>query len=202
MPNGARARWPAKAAYSDHCQPHLAGLCLSAASGRGLQAFQRPAVRRKSPRHVGLYLNPPDKALVLCVDEKAQIQTLDRSQRLLPKRPGQAERRTADYVRHGATNLFAALDAKAGTVIGEFHRRHRTGEFRSFLETIDATVPRELELQFASARSATFGNWWGRLTPTWLITTPTSGPSSGTGTTDSIFDKLQLICKLIKGTQH
>lgn len=75
-----------------------------------------------------MYLNPPDKALVLCVDEKAQIQALDRSQLLLPMRPAQAERRAADYVRHGTTNIFAALDAKAGTVIGEFRRRHRTAE--------------------------------------------------------------------------
>src|SRR5580698_5554697 len=95
---------------------------------------------------VGLYLDPPDRALVLCVDEKAQIQALDRSQPLLPMRPGQAERRTPDYLRHGTINLFAALDAKAGTVIGEFHQRHRAVEFRSFLATIDATVPDELEL--------------------------------------------------------
>jgi transposase len=74
---------------------------------------------------VGLYLNPPDKALVLCVDEKSQIQALDRTQPLLPLRPGQVERRTHDYERHGTTTLFAALDAKTGTVIGECHRRHR-----------------------------------------------------------------------------
>ena len=95
---------------------------------------------------VGLYLNPPDKALVLCVDEKAQIQALDRSQPLLPMRPGQAERRTADYERHGTINLFAALNVKSGTVISEFHRRHRAIEFRSFLETIDAAVPAEFAL--------------------------------------------------------
>jgi DDE superfamily endonuclease len=74
------------------------------------------------------------------------IQALDRSQPLLPMRPGQAERRTPDYRRHDTINLFAALDAKAGTVIGEFHRRHRAIEFRSFLETIDASVPDELDL--------------------------------------------------------
>src|SRR5262249_49786089 len=94
---------------------------------------------------VGLYLNPPDRALVLCVDEKSQIQALDRSQPLLPMRPGQAERRTPDYMRYGTINLFAALDAKAGTVIGEFHRRHRAIEFRSFLETINASVPAKLD---------------------------------------------------------
>ena len=74
---------------------------------------------------VGLYLNPPDRALVLCVDEKSQIQALDRTRPLLPLRPGQAERRTHDYVRHGTTSLFAALDARTGQVIGQCHRRHR-----------------------------------------------------------------------------
>jgi transposase len=95
---------------------------------------------------VGLYLNPPDKALVLCVDEKTQIQALDRTQPVLPLRPGQAERRTHDYTRHGTTTLFAALGAKTGKVIGEFHRRHRAVEFRQFLDTIDAAVPVELDV--------------------------------------------------------
>ena len=90
---------------------------------------------------VGLYLNPPDRALVLCVDEKSQIQALDRSQPLLPMRPGQAERRAHDYKRHGTTSLFAALDVKTGRLIGECHRRHRSVEFRQFLDTIDAAVP-------------------------------------------------------------
>src|SRR5439155_12046891 len=87
---------------------------------------------------VGLYLHPPDKALVLCVDEKTQIQALDRSQPLLPMRPGQAERRTHDYVRHGTTSLFAALEVKTGRVVGDFHARHRSVEFRKFLDRIEA----------------------------------------------------------------
>src|SRR5881409_2037970 len=95
---------------------------------------------------VGLYLNPPDKALVLCVDEKAQIQALDRTPPLLPMRPGQVERRTHDYTRHGTTSLFAALDVKTGTVIGDCHSRHRSREFRKFLDRIDADVPAGLEL--------------------------------------------------------
>jgi transposase len=95
---------------------------------------------------VGLYLNPPDRALVLCVDEKSQIQALDRTQPLLPLRPGQVERRTHDYVRHGTTTLFAALDAKAGTVIGDLHRRHRAIEFRRFLDRIDHAVPADLDV--------------------------------------------------------
>lgn len=95
---------------------------------------------------VGLYLNPPDRALVLCVDEKSQIQALDRTQPLLPLRPGQVERRTHDYKRHGTTTLFAALNTKSGEVIGECHRRHRAIEFRKFLDTIDRSVPPDLEV--------------------------------------------------------
>lgn len=95
---------------------------------------------------VGLYMDPPDRALVLCVDEKSQIQALNRTQPLLPMRPGQIERRTHDYERHGTTSLFAALDVKTGTVIGELHRRHRSVEFRKFLDTIDAAVPNDLDV--------------------------------------------------------
>ena len=95
---------------------------------------------------VGLYLDPPDHTVVLCVDEKSQIQALDRTAPLLPMRPGQAERRTHDYRRHGTTSLFAALDAKTGTVIGETHRRHRSLEFRKFLDRIDASVPPSLNV--------------------------------------------------------
>ena len=95
---------------------------------------------------VGLYLNPPDKALVLCTDEKSQIQALDRTQPLLPMRPGQAERRTHDYTRYGTTSLFAALDVQTGKIIGECHRRHRAREFRQFLITIDGAVPTDLDV--------------------------------------------------------
>jgi len=95
---------------------------------------------------VGLYLDPPDRALVLCVDEKSQIQALDRTAPLLPMRPGQIERRTHDYARHGTTSLFAALDTKSGTLIGETQRRHRSVEFRAFLDTIEKNVPQELDV--------------------------------------------------------
>jgi transposase len=95
---------------------------------------------------VGLYLNPPDHALVLCVDEKSHIQALERTAPVLPMRPGQAERRGHDYLRHGTTTLFAALDAKTGKVIGELHRRHRSTEFRKFLDTIEANVPPDLDV--------------------------------------------------------
>ena len=95
---------------------------------------------------VGLYLNPPERALVLCIDEKAQIQALDRTQPLLPMRPGQIERRTHDYERHGTTSLFAALEMASGQVMGECHRRHRALEFRQFLDTVDAATPAELDV--------------------------------------------------------
>lgn len=95
---------------------------------------------------VGLYLDPPEKALVLAVDEKSQIQALDRSAPVLPMMPGMPERRTHDYVRHGITTLFAALDVATGTVIGSIHRRHRAAEFKQFLAKLDRQVPAELDV--------------------------------------------------------
>lgn len=95
---------------------------------------------------VGLYMDPPDKALVLCVDEKSQMQALERTQPLLPMRPGVPARHTHDYVRHGTTALFAALDAKTGKVIGTCSRRHRAAEFVKFLRLIDESVPMTLDV--------------------------------------------------------
>lgn len=92
---------------------------------------------------VGLYVAPPEHAIVLCVDEKSQIQALDRTQPMLPLRPGQAERKTHDYVRHGTTTLFAALDVKTGKVLSRFHQRHRQQEFIAFLQQIEAAFPDE-----------------------------------------------------------
>ena len=119
---------------------------------------------------VGLYLNPPDRALVLCVDEKSQIQALDRTRPLLPLRPGQAERRTHDYVRHGTTSLFAALDARTGQVIGQCHRRHRALEFRKFLDAIESEVPAELDVHliadnYATHKTALIRNWFAKAAP-------------------------------------
>jgi hypothetical protein len=90
---------------------------------------------------VGLYLNPPNHAIVLCVDEKSQVQALDRTQPILPLRPGLPEQRTSDYERHGTTSLFAALDIATGKVIGKCHRRHRHQEFLKFMEVVDAALP-------------------------------------------------------------
>jgi transposase len=104
---------------------------------------------------VGLYHNPPERAVVLCVDEKSQIQALDRSQPVLPMMPGMPERRTHDYLRHGITSLFAAFNIADGTVIGELHRRHRAIEFKKFLVTIDKAVPRELDVHLVCDNYAT-----------------------------------------------
>jgi transposase len=104
---------------------------------------------------VGLYLDPPDKALVLCVDEKSQIQALDRRQPVLPLRPGDVERRSHDYTRHGTTTLFAALDTKSGAIIGQFHQRHRAREFRTFLDTINDAVPRALDVHLIVDNAST-----------------------------------------------
>jgi transposase len=95
---------------------------------------------------IGLYHNPPERAVVLCVDEKSQVLALDRSQPVLPMMPGMPERRTHDYVRNGITSLFAAFNTTDGTVISELHRKHRATEFRKFLTTIDKTVPAELDI--------------------------------------------------------
>jgi transposase len=118
---------------------------------------------------VGLYMNPPDRALVLCVDEKSQIQALDRTQPLLPMRPGQPERRTHDYVRHGTTTLFAALDTKTGKVIGELHRRHRSREFLKFLATVEREVSSDLDVHLI------LDNYGTHKTPAvhrWLVKRP------------------------------
>lgn len=104
---------------------------------------------------VGLYVSPPQHAVVLCVDEKSQIQALERSQPLLPMSPGRAERRSHDYRRNGTTTLFAALDVKTGIVIGETHSRHRATEFRKFLNTIDANVPDDLDVHLILDNYAT-----------------------------------------------
>jgi transposase len=129
---------------------------------------------------VGLYMNPPDHAVVLCVDEKSQIQALDRTQPLLPLRPGQLERRTHDYKRHGTTSLFAALELKTSRVIGRLHRRHRSSEFRQFLDVIDAQVPAELDVHiivdnYGTHKTALIRKWFAKRPRFHLHFTPTYG---------------------------
>jgi len=118
---------------------------------------------------VGLYHDPPDKAVVLCVDEKSQIQALDRSQPVLPMMPGMPERRTHDYLRHGITSLFAAFNIADGTVISELHRRHRAIEFRKFLTAIDKAVPADLDVHLVCDNYATHNTEEIR---TWLARHP------------------------------
>jgi transposase len=128
---------------------------------------------------VGLYMAPPDHALVLCVDEKSQIQALDRSQPMLPMRPGQLERRTHDYKRHGTTSLFAALDIATGNVIGRCYPKHRSTEFRKFLDQIEANVPTHLEVHlvmdnYATHKTKLIRDWLAKR-PRWHVHfTPTS----------------------------
>jgi transposase len=128
---------------------------------------------------VGLYLDPPDRAMVLCVDEKSQIQALDRTQPILPMRPGQAERRSHDYTRHGTTTLFAALDVASGAVIGQCHRRHRAVEFRKFLDRIDSEVPENLDIHiildnYGTHKTQRIRDWFAKRPRYHLHFTPTS----------------------------
>jgi transposase len=128
---------------------------------------------------VGLYLNPPERALVLCVDEKSQIQALDRTQPILPMMPGLPERRTHDYSRHGTTTLFAALNIATGKVIGELHRRHRSREFLQFLRTIDEAVPKKLDVHlvmdnYGTHKTPTVKRWLARNPRFHVHFTPTS----------------------------
>ena len=130
---------------------------------------------------VGLYMAPPERALVLCVDEKSQIQALDRTQPLLPMRPGQAERRSHDYTRHGTTTLFAALDVATGAVIGRCFARHRAKEFLKFLRTIEADVPADLDVHlvmdnYATHKTPAIRNWFARH-PRWHIHFTPTGAS-------------------------
>jgi transposase len=104
---------------------------------------------------VGLYLNPPERAVVLCVDEKSQIQAIDRTQPILPLAPGVPERATHDYKRHGTSSLYAALDLSTGKVIGALHSRHRAIEFKRFLQTLDREVPGELDVHVILDNSST-----------------------------------------------
>lgn len=129
---------------------------------------------------VGLYLDPPERAAVICVDEKSQIQALNRYQPILPMMPATPERRSHDYVRHGTTSLFAALDMTTGKVIGSLHHRHRATEFKKFLQLIDAEVPADLEVHlvldnYATHKTPDIQRWLLRHPRFELHFTPTSG---------------------------
>jgi len=135
----------------------------------GFKLSTDPLFTEKVVDVVGLYHDPPEKAVVLCVDEKSQIQALDRSQPVLPMMPGMPERRSHDYYRHGITSLFAAFNIADGTVISELHRQHRATEFKKFLATIDKAVPAELDVHLVC------DNYGTRKTPAiraWLAKHP------------------------------
>ena len=128
---------------------------------------------------VGLYMNPPENALVLCVDEKSEVPALERTTPLLPMRPGQIERRTHDYRRHGTTSLFAALDTATGKVIGACKQRHSSVEFIKFLDQIDTAVPPALDVHiildnYATHKTAAVHNWLAKRPRYHLHFTPTS----------------------------
>ena len=144
---------------------------------------------------VGLYLNPPDRALVLCVDEKSQIQALDRTQPLLPLRPGQITRRSHDYQRHGTTSLFAALDIATGRVIGRCYQHHRAIEFRKFLAQVEQAVPADLDIHlvldnYATHKAPPVNAWRARHPRYHLHFTPTSASWLNLNAVEGFFAKL------------
>jgi transposase len=131
---------------------------------------------------VGLYLSPPQRAIILSVDEKSQVQALDRTQPLLPLAPGQAERRTHDYVRNGTTSLFAALNVATGEVIGKCYKRHRHQEFLKFLNEVDARLPKEPGVEvhlildnYGTHKTPAVKRWFARHPEYHVHFTPTSG---------------------------
>src|SRR6266542_1107574 len=168
-------------AHRARSQPLLARrarVVLACAQGLANQGVAKKL--RCSLGIVGQYMNPPDHALVFCVDEKSQIQALDRTQPLLPLRPGQLERRTHDYKRHGTTSLFAALELKTSRVIGQLHRRHRSSEFRQFLDLIEANVPAGLEAHiivdnYGTHKTAIIRKWFAKRPRFHVHFTPTYG---------------------------
>ena len=140
-----------------------------------------PAFVDKVGDVVGLYMNPPERALVLCVDEKPWIQAVEGTATVLPMRPGHPEPRTHDYKRNGTTDLFAALDVKTGTVVGTCKARHRATEFRAFLDQVEAAVPADLDvplvLDNAATHKTSLVHDWLIKRPHWhLHFTPTSAP--------------------------
>jgi transposase len=136
-------------------QPDLAGVALKPHQVESFKLSPDPQFIDKVRDIVGLYLNPPEAAVVLCVDEKSQIQALDRSAPVLPLMPGVPARQTHDYIRNGTTNLYAALDVASGQVISEMTPRHRAEEFRRFLNLIDKSVPAHLDVHVVPYNSST-----------------------------------------------
>jgi transposase len=135
----------------------------------GFKLSNDPLFVDKTYDVVGLYLNPPESAVVLCVDEKSQVQALGRSQPAFPMMPGMPEKRTHDYVRNGTTSLFAAFNTADGTVISSLHRRHRSTEFKKFLAKIDQEVPADLDVHLICDNYSTHKS---PVVKTWLAAHP------------------------------
>ena len=177
---GARARWPARwGCRRRRCRASGVPSDLQPHRQETFKLSTDPLFVDKVRDIVGLYLDPPLKAMVLCVDEKSQIQALDRTQPMLPLAPGIPERRTHDYMRHGTTTLFAALDIATGEVIGEVHRRHRSSEFLRFLRTIEASVPPHLDVHlvmdnYGTHKTPSIKAWFARHPRFQVHFTPTS----------------------------
>lgn len=146
---------PPDAAVEINGAPHLAGVWFTAASAATLQALHDPFFVEKVRDIGGLYLHPPENAVVMCVDEKSQIQALERTQPMLPMGLGYVEGVTHDYRRHGTTTLFLALDTAKGTVIGRCRRRHRHQEYLDFLRQIEQNVPARLDVHIIVDHYAT-----------------------------------------------
>lgn len=141
--------------FQGHCAAGLVGAWAQAAPGQDVQVVERSTLEEKLIDVVGLYLDPPEKAIVLCMDEKSSVQALDRTQSSLPMVRGRAATMTHDYKRHGTTTLFAALDVLTGKVIGSCLPKHRHSEFVRFLKTIDAEVPTGLQVHLVLDNYAT-----------------------------------------------
>ena len=138
--------------------------CLQPHRSESFKLSTDPLFVEKVRDIVGLYLAPPERAVVLCLDEKSQIQALDRTQPLLPMRPGQLERRSHDYTRHGTLSLFAALETATGKILARCFARHRAREFRAFLNTVEAAVPSDLDVHIvmdnvSSHKTQAIRNW-------------------------------------------
>ncbi len=145
----------------------------------GFKLSKDPLFVEKVYDVVGLYLDPPESAVVLCVDEKSQVQALARSSPVLPMMPGMPERRTHDYVRHGVTSLFAAFNIADGTVITSIHRRHRAIEFKKFLAKIDTEIPADLDIHlvcdnYGTHKTPAINAWLARHPRFHMHFTPTS----------------------------
>ena len=153
--------------------------CLQPHRSESFKLSTDPLFVEKVRDIVGLYLAPPERAVVLCLDEKSQIQALDRTQPLLPMRPGQLERRSHDYTRHGTLSLFAALETATGKILARCFARHRAREFRAFLNTVEAAVPSDLDVHIvmdnvSSHKTQAIRNWFAKR-PRWRVHyTPTS----------------------------